>query len=392
MKKYVLLIIAVLFLTGFSTHRIFKSAKSGVGTAANNNIVTVSVGNISEVVTAVGNITPKQLIAVRTPISGTVLQIFHDYGDYVTQGETLLTLQPQPAPADYASAKQQVAEDLVAQQTALANLQRYEFLLKNNAISANDQDYANAKQTYETDKLTTELDQQKFDLLQPGKTTNINGVIANVVVAPISGYILQRNVDVGGAVTGESSAQTGDTLFTIADMNNLIFEGQVSEIDVAKIHKNMPALITVAALPNLKISGELTNIALQSVEAGASTTTSNNSNNSNNNTNNNPFNVGFDVWITNLKIPTNTKLLAGFSATANITIKTKTHVLLIPERALQFDNNKTFVLLFQGKKQQPIKKYITVGISDGINAEVVKGLTLGQQIVVTTDSGNTNNN
>ena len=380
-KRYLLLFMMIAFccLTGFSTHRLAKqAAKQQSNSNQNSNVVTVTQGDISEVVTAVGNITPVQEIEVRSPLTGTVYALYHDDGDYVKQGEPLLVIQPQPTPSDYATAKQQVAEDVVAQTSAAQDLSRYQFLLKNKAISPDDQDFATASKTYLTAKLTTQLDQQKLALMSQGEVQGAGGTLSNIIVAPISGYIMQRNVDLGGSVTGQSSAQAGDTLFTIANMNNLMFEGQVSEIDVAKIHKNMNAILSIAALPNTQITGDLSNISLQSVQAGASTASASTTSTSS------PFNVGFDVWITHLNIPKNIHLLAGYSTTANITVKTVENALIIPESALQYDGDNTFVTIYQGEKNPPVKQYITVGITDGINAQVLKGLSKGQQIALPT--------
>jgi HlyD family secretion protein len=371
-KRLIFFFILLFFLTGFSAHLSNKQTPDPSG-----NIIAVTKGNLTEKVTAVGNITPKQLVQVKSPISGTVDKLFHDYSDYVEQGEPLLEIKPQPAPSDYAAAKQQVAEDLVTEQAALKDLQRYQFLLKNNAISPSDQEYSNAKKTYDNTVLTRQLDQQKLALLDQGKAIIGGREIANIIKAPISGYIMKRNVDLGSSVVGESAAQAGDTVFTIANMNDLIFEGQVSEIDVAKIHKNMPAVIRVAAHSEHTIPGILTNISLQSEQAGKTASATSDSSSAAS-----PFNVGFDVWITHLKIPANLLLLAGYSATAEITIATAKNILLIPERALQFDNDdKTYVWLNNGKKNQPTKHYITTGISDGINVQVVSGLQLNQEIM-----------
>lgn len=379
-KRLMAIFATIIVIMGLIIHH-YNTVAAKKAARASLNTVIVTNGNISEKVIAVGDITPKQLIAVRSPISGTVAELYHDYGDYVKQGDPLVRIKPQPTPAEYAAAKQQVSEDTVTEQAALRDLGRYQFLLKNRAISPNDQDYSNAKRTYDNAVLTRQLDQQKLALLVQGQATIGGQTIANIIPAPISGYIMQRNVDIGTGVAGVSDAQEGDTLFTIADMHDLIFEGQVSEIDVAKIHKNMPAKITIAAISDKVISGVLSNISLQSIQAGASTSTTTAASTSSNS----PFNVGFNVWVTDLQIPSGLNLLAGYSATAEITVKTVTNALMIPERALQFDGDQTFVYLAGNRKSKPQKQFITVGISDGINVQVTKGLQLGQAILADYD-------
>jgi HlyD family secretion protein len=107
---------------------------------------------------------------------------------------------------------------------------------------------------------------QNLDLYDKGEAL-INGKWQRgLVVSPVTGFILQRNVDRGDSVISLQSAQAATTLFTIANMKDLIFKGMVDENDAHKLHLNMPATIQVGALPNKKISGVIDRLALQSDE------------------------------------------------------------------------------------------------------------------------------
>lgn len=378
-KKIAGIIIVALLISGFGLHRILRGKHA---TTIDNDSVSVSKGTITEKVVAVGNILPEQSVDVKSRIAGTVEKLYHDAGDFVKKDESLVEVKPVPTPDEYASAKQQVATDSVVETSALANYKRYQFLLKEKAISPGDQDFANAKENYHKSRLATELDKEKLALLEEGKAVIGGRAIANIIRSPITGYILQRDVDLGAPVNAQSSAQPGNTLFMIADMNHLSFQGQVSEIDASKIHKGMVANIKIAALPKLNIKGDLTLISLQSVQANSANSNSNSSGDSSSGgSSSSPFNVGFSVKVTNLKIPDGTKLLAGYSATAEITVKTAKNVLIIPERVLQFEKNKVFVWI-PGDGKKSIKKYIKVGLSDGMNVEIISGLKLGDTLLI----------
>lgn len=370
-KWFITIIIIVIVCVTLITELSHSSATNKAKT------VKVTKGTIKEKVVAVGNITPKQLIEVKSPISGTIAKLYHDDGDYVTAGEPLFEIQPQPTPSDFAAAKQKVASDQVILKNALTSLNSYKFLLKNKAISPVDKSYQQAIETYRTSKLNLELAKEQLALLKKGKTTIAGQQVANIVKSPISGYVLQRNVDLGGAVIGESSAQAGSTIFTIANMQHLMFKGQISEIDASKIHTGMPATIKIAALPKQKVQGILTNIALQSVQAAAKNDGA--SSNSSSSSSTSPFNVGFQVKITHLKIPKTIKLLAGYSATASIVVQTAKNVMTLPETALQFSGNKTYVWV-PGKNNKPKKQFIKVGLSNGMQVQVLSGLQMGETI------------
>lgn len=379
-KKCAGIIVLVLLVSGFGIHRLFRGDTSA--TTTHSNVVQVSRGNITEKVIAVGNIIPKQSIEVKSPIAGTVARIFHHAGDYVKKGTPLLEVKPEPTPDEYASAKQQVEIDKISVTTTATKLKSYAFLLKKGAIAPDDQNYVSAEDDGHKARLTLELDQEKLALLERGKAVIGGRAIANIIPSPASGYILERNVDLGGPVVAQSSAQAGNTLFVIANMDDLIFKGQVSEIDAAKIHLAMPATLKIAALPKIKITGILTRIALQSVQANAASSGSNTSS---------PFNVGFNVEVTKLHVPKGTRLLAGYSATADITVKKAKNTRLIPERALQFKGNKIFVWL-PGKDASPAtKQFITTGISNGMKVQVIKGLIFGQTLFISLPHTDANN-
>ena len=128
-------------------------------------------------------------------------------------------------------------------------------------------------------------------------------------------------------------------------MNDLTFEGSVDEIDAAKIHTQMPATIIVGATPDKQITGTVERIALQS-EQQAGTSTSDT-----------PFNVSFQLQISNLKFPDNLNLRAGYSATADINLKTIDDALLLPARVVHFENNNPYVLLPADAGTEPKKIY-----------------------------------
>ncbi|MDF1797219.1 MAG: efflux RND transporter periplasmic adaptor subunit [Coxiellaceae bacterium] len=341
--------------------------------------VTAKRMTIQQKVTAVGRIVPKHIVTVKSPLSGTVSQISHDSGDYIKKGTTLLRVKPNPTPQQLAEKLELVARDKAALQGDSQQLKNYSQLLQYKIIGKNYEQYVQALQHVKQDQATLDFDQQNLDLLQKGQTT-INGeVVKNIINSPIDGFILNRGVDIGDSVVSLNDMQTATALFIIANMKDLQFKGTVDETDANHLKTGMPADIQIAAMPKKHINGKITLLALQSDQqnqvdnpnAASSSSTSSTT----------PFNVGFEINIADLKIPDDIKLRSGFSATATIITKSVKHALTVPENALVFKDDKTYVYLLQ--KNKPAKlQLVTTGISDGLNVQITQGLTDKQTIEI----------
>lgn len=365
-KKKWLFIIAILILAIVLLYSCKPQSKT-----SGQETVVVKKGTVKEKVIAVGNIVPKHTVSIKSNISGIVGQLFHEEGDYIDQGALLLQVSPSPTPQRIAEAHAEVEEQLAVFKQTEDHQKRLEKLLKLKLETPDS--YSMAVKEMSTAKARLEMAQQKLALLQNGEATIAGKNIKTMINSPISGYILQRKVDVGDPVVPLTDMQEGTVLLVIANMQDLIFKGTVNEIDVAKISPGMIADISVAALPDSKINGKLRKVDLQSNNSGTAAAAAA--------TANSPFNVGFNIELNDLKLPKNIKLRAGYSATAEITVKQAENVLVIPERVLIFKDNKVFVSVLTKSGDKPEQKEIKLGISDGINAQVVQGLKEGQVIV-----------
>jgi HlyD family secretion protein len=106
---------------------------------------------------------------------------------------------------------------------------------------------------------------EKLELLQSGR---ISSEVATVIRAPITGFVLDKNVEIGDPVVPLTSFQEGTVLMTMADMSDLIFRGTVDEIDVGRLVEGMPVEIRIGALPRTRVEGELQKIWLKARKAG----------------------------------------------------------------------------------------------------------------------------
>jgi HlyD family secretion protein len=373
MKKYTWLIILIIIVIILALLFVPLHKKAPLKTIA------VKKGSVSQKVIAVGQILPLNLTKIKSHIPGQVGQLFADEGDYVKQGEKLLTITPTTAPVDLAQARSDVGTARADLNDAKAQLDREKQLLATHQIISADKNYSDALQAYQSALSTYNYSQQKLELLQSGQTTIGDEHVANVIYSPVNGYVLERNIDVGDSVVPVTDSQAGTVLFVIANLKPLIFKGEVSQIDVNHVKPGMSASLTIASLPKQKIMGRVQSVSLMDA---------NQSDNSNNGSaSNNVFDTpdvythGFSIKIDKLQIPKDVALRAGYQATATIVTQKKTSVLVLPQGAVHFnDSNKPYVEVLDAHGRQQ-KRMIKVGLSDNSNAEITSGLKLGDKVV-----------
>jgi HlyD family secretion protein len=346
-KKIVLSSVAVVVLGGAS-FLFFGSNKS----SENSSLLKVKVvrGTVVDKALAVGTIEPENEISVKSKVSGVVSRIFVDVGVYVKIGEPLLEVRPDPTPLELADAKRQVQLNQVDLDNLKKQRVRQESLMKSHLIS--DKEYEDFQKLYEESELRLKIASEKLALMVSGKIKIGETEIESIIKAPISGFVLNRTIEVGDPVTPLTSYQEGTVLMKMANMERLIFKGTVDEIDVGKLKEGMDVEIKVGALPSDTVRGVLRKIWLKAEKKDNST-----------------------VFPIEILIPAAKKsvLRAGYSANANIIIQKKTNVLTIPERVITFNNDSGFVKVALGQTIDE-KRYIKTGLSDAINIEVVSGL------------------
>lgn len=336
--------------------------------------VLVTKGSVVEQAEASGYIKTKQFSTIKSQVDGIVEEIYHDEGEYVTKNTPLAKIKPMPTPELYAQAHQDLANAVANEKEAELIIGRHQHMLNNNMIKTNDINYTAARNKYTLAKNNKLLAQQKLALMEHGQTTVGGKQIENVVIAPVDGHVLYRGVSVGDPVISISAAQAATALFTIANIQELMFQGSVDERDAAKIKVGMSAKIKVGSMPEQEIMGKISRVALQSDKENTKDT-------SNNKEQNSPFNVGFKIEITELKYPKDLVLRSGYSATASIEIKKVNDVLLLPLRVIQFKDTKPHVLLLKKRQKKPMQQAVKLGVNDNINVEIINGVKLGDKIV-----------
>jgi len=319
--------------------------------------VEVTQGSIVEKAVAVGQIQPRQKFSVKSKISGIVKRALVQVGDTVQAGDPLFEIAPDPTPLEVTEVDRQVESAAASFRKAEGDYQRSLQLSRSGVLPKSDVEAK--KESYDLAHVALTKAEQNRDLTRKGRLT-VSGT-ESIIRAPAAGTILTRTVNPGDPIVPLTSYQPGTEMATIADMRDLIFKGTVDEIDVGKLSVGMITRIKVGALPTDVVTGRVSRIAPQAQQKEGATL--------------------FDVEV-ELQ-PSKITLRAGYSANADVIIREKKDVLVIPERLVTFaDGGKKATVEIPGTDPKSPKKVdIKTGISDGLNVEVLSGLTKGQKIV-----------
>ncbi len=344
----------------------------------------VEKGDISQTVSANGTINPVTLVSVGTQVSGTVKKLYVDFNSKVQKGQILLELDDALLAAQLKQSEANVQNSKASLDLATANEKRTRNLFALEYVAQQDLDTAvQAKKSAEAQLLSAraQLEKDRANLAY------------SVIRSPVSGVVVDREVDVGQTVA--ASLQT-PTLFKIAqDLSKMQIDSNFAEADIGNIRVDQTVRFTVDAFAERRFRGNVKQIRLNP------TTVSNV--------------VTYDV-VVNVDNPEQI-LLPGMTAYVNIAVAERKNVLLIPNAALRFKPANAEVLkpdanqgtgtqksdgshpgdsqggkpkrdAFSGKvyvlEQNSLRPVsVSLGITDNRNTEIVSGeLKAGDQIVI----------
>lgn len=318
-------------------------------------VTTLEPTTISSSVTATGTVEPIKQVEVGTQVSGIISKIYVDFNSVVKEGQLIAELDRSVLQADLESSRANLNSAKVEYDYQTSNYNRIKGLYDKELVSATE--FEQAQYSYDRARYSYSQAQSNYSKAQK----NIGYA---KIYSPIDGVVLSRAVDEGQTV---ASGFSTPTLFTIAnDLTAMQVIANVDEADIGAVKEGQRVEFEVDAFPEDTFAGTVTQVRLQA------TTTSNV--------------VTYQVVI-NAPNPEQ-KLMPGL--TANITIYTldKHDVLAVPVRALRFtpENEKyqENTVWRQLPDQQLERVSVVTGVSDGINTEILEGLSAGDRIVTGT--------
>lgn len=318
--------------------------------------ITPELSDISRNTVVTGKIVPRDEISIKPQISGIITEILKEAGEQVKEGDIIAKVKVIPEMGSLSSAQSRLRLAGINLEQARTNLEREQALFEKNLVSA--EEYDQVRQAYNQVKEERDAAQESLEVIRDGVSKSNASSSSTLIRSTINGLILDVPVKVGNSVILSNTFNDGTTIATVADMRDLIFDGNIDETEVGKLSEGMPVRITVGALEGFVFDAVLEYIAPKAVEEGGA--------------------KRFEIKAS-VSIPEGQTVRSGYSANAEIVLQKAEQVISIPESAVEFKNDSTFVYIL-GDDGAYSRKAITTGISDGINIEVKEGLTTADKV------------
>ena len=350
--KYILVaLIAIVFLGTF----IFLFTKSKPKEVKYHEL-TVAQADIQRTAVVTGKIVPRNEVNIKPQINGIISELYKQAGQHVERGEVIAKLTVIPDMTSLSSAQSRVRLADINLKQATTNLEREKALYDKNLVSA--EEYDQVMQQYNQAKEERAAAQDALEVIRDGVSKANAKSSSTLVRSTVTGLILDIPVKVGNSVIQANTMNDGTTVATVADMNDLIFDGQIDETEVGALQEGMPVVITIGALQDYSFDATLEYISPKAVE--------------NNGTN--QFEIKAAV-----KTDPGKTIRSGYSANAEIVLQRVEQVLAVSESALEFSGDSTFVWL-KGADNAFTRTLVETGISDGVNMEIKSGLKQGDVV------------
>ena len=357
--SYVLLLILLLSIGGAFVYLWKKSQAKPVVFETE----TAHVVDIIKKTVAPGSIVPRREVEVKPKVTGVLTELNVEPGARVKIGDALgkITIIPDAMQANQAEASLKTAQ--IAFDNAKRELERNETLYAQGVIAAAELEQFRTQFALRKQELAAAG--SSLQLVKEGATRSQGRTSTLIVTATADGMVIDVPVKVGFNVIQANSFNPGTTVAVIADMDDMIFEGRVDEAEVAKIKEQMRLAIKIGAIDKETLEGKLEYIAPKGKLIDGA--------------------IQFEIKAKVVQKP-GLQIRANYSANADIVLDEKKQVLAVREAVVQFDNGKPFIEV-ETAPQTFVRKDIQLGLSDGVQAEVLSGVTATDKIKVPENAG-----
>ena len=334
-------------------------------------IVTPERGTVETKTVATGNVEPRYEILIKPQISGIISEVLKEAGQRVTEGEIIAKVKVIPEMGQLNSAESRVNVARISLDQVESTHRRDEQLFKQGILTAEEFDVSKANYRKAKEELANS--QSSLEIVRDGISRNTRSSSTTQIRSTITGMILNVPIKVGNSVIQSNSFNDGTTIASVANMNDMIFRGNVDETEIGKIREGMPIKLTVGALGTRTFDAVLEYVSPKGEEKNGA--------------------IQFEIKAA-VSLPDTSFVRAGYSANAEIVLERAANVLTIPESTVEFHGDTAFVQVVKQEKPKQIfeKRQIKTGLSDGIKIEVKEGLTEKDKIRGAAISKDANNN
>ncbi len=366
MKKYIKLFIAAIVALIFIGTFVFLWQKSQPKPVVYEEL-TPQTQDIRKTTIITGKIEPRNEVNVKPQISGIISELLKEPGQYVQQGEVIAKVKVIPDMGSLSAAESRVRLADINLRQVETDFARTQNLHNQQLVS--DEDFEKARQQLRQAQEEKAAAADALQVVREGVSRSNASASSTLIRSTISGIILDIPVKVGNSVINSNTFNDGTTIATVANMNDLIFRGNIDETEVGQLVVGVPMSITIGALQDLSFDATLEYISPKATESNGA----------------NQFEIKAAVAIPTSGTAGGNTLRSGYSANAEIILASVSQVLAVPESAISFEGDSTFVYVLKGKAEKPgeqqyERRAVSTGLSDGVSIEIKSGLTLNDHV------------
>ncbi len=354
MKRIFPIVLTLLIVAAIVKTMLFLYGKSQT-TPEVFETESAEVRDIVKKTVATGTIEPRQQVEIKPRVSGVIEELFVEPGDLVTKGQKLAVIKIIPNMLTVNSAESALKSARISFTSAKSEFLRNKELLSRGVIS--ETELSRFDLEFRLRQQQVQAAQSNLQLIRSGASGG--NKVSNVVHSTVDGMVIEVPPKKGASVTEANNFNPGTTIASIADMNDMIFEGLVDESEVGKIKVGMKLDIVIGAIDKKHFEGNLEYIAPKGATVDGA--------------------IQFELRAA-LKLTSEDFVRAGYSANADIVLKRKDKVLSIGESLLRFNEDKSPYVEVEVAPQRFEKRELTIGLSDGIHIEVLSGISKEDKI------------
>ena len=354
--KYIMMALAAVVFIGTFVFLYIKSQPKPV----EYNEFEPKQMDIRKTTVVTGKIEPRNEVNVKPQISGIITEILKEAGQKVEAGEVIAKVKVIPDMGSLSAAQARVRLAGINERQARTDFEREKTLFDKGLVSADE--YDKIAQALRQAREESAAAQDNLEVVRDGVSKTNASASSTLIRSTVTGLILDIPVKVGNSVILANTFNDGTTIATVANMNDLIFRGNIDETEVERLTTGMTMKITIGALQDLKFDARLEYISPKATDQNGA----------------NQFEIKAAV-----NLPTSSEQIrSGYSANAEIVLAEARGVLSVPESAIEFSGNDTFVYVVKGsgKEKTYERRKVTTGLSDGINIEIRSGLKKGETV------------
>ena len=317
------------------------------------------ISSIQKTSVVTGTVIPEDEVDIKPQLNGIIDNILVEEGDIVEIGQLIAIIKVVPDERSVYGARAQVTAARLTVQNAERQIKRAKELFEKQIISQ--QDYEDAELNYNTAKENLIAAQNDLEILRKGSVAGSSTANTNIR-ATVSGTILEIPVKLGDQVIAANNFNEGTSVAIIADLNEMIFEGQVDEAEVGKLELGQSLKVNMAAIPGREFDAILKFVAPKGTEQGGAV----------------QFKIEAD-----LTLDEDTFVRAGYSANGSLVVENKQEIMVIAEALLQFDRRTQLPYVeVEISDQNFERRDVTTGLSDGIKVEILSGVSMDDKIKI----------